>query len=56
MGNICIYMLRHSNLVFYDDVGLQTIFSHKNIHFEERYDIYFLYFIFISTDFAIYNV
>lgn len=28
MCNICIYLLRRAFFVFYDDIGLQAIFSH----------------------------
>jgi len=50
-------MLRHSHFVLFDDIGLQTVFSHKkDISFEERYHIHSLHIVLISADFDIYNV
>jgi len=57
MGNISADMLRCSYFVFFDDMGIQAVFTHKkDISFKERYHIYSLYFIFISSAFDIYNV
>lgn len=57
MCNICIYLLCRSFFVFFDDIGLQAIFSHKkNILLEKRYHIYSLYLISVSSYFDIYNV
>ena len=57
MYHISIDVLRRSYFVFFDDIGLQAIFPHKkHIPSEERYHIYSLYFIFISSAFDIYDV
>ena len=54
---MAIYMLCRSYVIFLDDMGLQTGYSYKKIIlFEERYHIYSWYFIFLSSDFHIYNV
>ena len=57
LDNMAIYMLCRSYVVFFDDMGLQAgFFRKKIIRIEERYHIYSWYFIFLSSDFHIYNV